>query len=197
MQSIMSSYSRVCLVPTGYKHEFSVTLKKINCFFRELGCWNSFRDFLSAFFFLGKTSSSGNTYSVIYEGPLSDFPQHKRADSRRSLENSNHYRTIDLPKLSLSLFFFQEGMFECDHDMRKYVKYTLKVLHIFSSADQKKCCTYKSCMLYLTSCKLLLTPAHLEWLSTTDPLYCKNALKIQCLASITPPRFGVQHHRPP
>lgn len=54
MQSIMSSYSRVCLVPTGYKHEFSVTLKKINCFFRELGCWNSFRDFLSAFFFLGQ-----------------------------------------------------------------------------------------------------------------------------------------------
>lgn len=109
MQSIMSSYSRVCLVPTGYKHEFSVTLKKINCFFRELDGWNSFRDFLSAFFFLGKTSSSGNTYSVIYEGPLSDFPQHKRADSRRSLENSNHYRTIDPPKLSLSLFFFSGG----------------------------------------------------------------------------------------
>lgn len=196
MQSIMSSYSRVCLVPTGYKHEFSVTLKKINCFFRELDGWNSFRDFLSAFFFLGKTSSSGNTYSVIYEGPLSDFPQHKRADSRRSLENSNHYRTIDPPKLSLSLFFFRR---ECLNVIMTWGNMwnILKVLHIFSSADQKKRCTYKSCMLYLTSCKLLLTPAHLEWLSTTDPLYCKNALKIQCLASITPPRFGVQHHRPP
>lgn len=193
MQSIMSSYSRVCLVPTGYKHEFSVTLKKINCFFRELGCWNSFRDFLSAFFFLGKTSSSGNTYSVIYEGPLSDFPQHKRADSRRSLENSNHYRTIDPPKLSLSLFFFQEGMFECDHDMRKYVKYTKGLTHLLLCRSKE--------MLHLKVLHalphILLTPAHLEWLSTTDPLYCKNALKIQCLASITPPRFGVQHHRPP
>lgn len=120
--AVMLSHSIVFLPPAGSKPECSMTFLFCFVLFFRLRLLKIFLR-ISLFPFSGKTS--GNTYAVIYEGPLSDFPQCKRVESRRNREKSNHYRVIDLPKLLLQAFH-QKQMLEYDYNIREY----LNVMHV-------------------------------------------------------------------